>query len=238
MATKTCCYEKTNHLRAYVLHIGRTRYVRRTANTGDRQKSPARTTSGRTEAKARRTQRRAPAKKKRAKTPQPLVSVPPTNPAPEIIHEEIETPREPAIISKQKETESQPAPIKNQTHSTSPKIIQSSKQAVSPIVLAPEAPYPDTKSEKGNPILWLLLIIGLFVFLILRWLFSRRCGNCGRFWAMRVIDEAYLGRVKTERVKNGTQSYLVHYNRIQVTRQCKYCGHQDCFNKTVKGDAE
>ena len=78
----------------------------------------------------------------------------------------------------------------------------------------------------------------LFVFLILRWLFSRRCGNCGRFWAMRVIDEAYLGRVKTERVKNGTQSYLVHYNRIQVTRQCKYCGHQDCFNKTVKGDAE
>ena len=55
MATKTCCYEKTNHLRAYVLHIGRTRYVRRTANTGDRQESPARTTPGRTEAKARRT---------------------------------------------------------------------------------------------------------------------------------------------------------------------------------------
>ena len=161
-----------------------------------------------------------------------------TNPAPETIHEEIETPREPVIISKQKETKPQPTPIKDQTHSTSPKIIQSSKQAVSPIVLAPEAPYPDTKSEKGNPILWLLLIIGLFVFLILRWLFSRRCGNCGRFWAMRVIDEAYLGRVKTERVKNGTQSYLVHYNRIQVTRQCKYCGHQDCFNKTVKGDAE
>ena len=47
MATKTCCYEKTNHLRAYVLHIGRTRYVRRTANTGDRQESPARTTPGR-----------------------------------------------------------------------------------------------------------------------------------------------------------------------------------------------
>ena len=176
-------------------------------------------------------------RKKEQKTPQSPVSVPPTNPAPETIHEEIET-REPTIISKQKETKPQPAPIKNQTHSTSPKIIQSSKQAVSPIVLAPEAPYPDTKSEKGNPILWLLLIIGLFVFLILRWLFSRRCGNCGRFWAMRVIDEAYLGRVKTERVKNGTQSYLVHYNRIQVTRQCKYCGHQDCFNKTVKGDAE
>ena len=177
-------------------------------------------------------------RKKEQKTPQPLVSVPPTNPAPEIIHEEIETPREPTIISKQKETKPQPAPIKNQTHSTSPKIIQSSKQAVSPIVPAPEAPYPDAKSEKGNPVLCFLLIIGLFVFLILRWLFSRRCGNCGRFWAMRVIDEAYLGRVKTERVKNGTQSYLVHYNRIQVTRQCKYCGHQDCFNKTVKGDAE
>ena len=72
MATKTCCYEKTNHLRAYVLHIGRTRYVRRTANTGDRQESPARTTPGRTEAKARRTQRRAPAKKKRAENPATL----------------------------------------------------------------------------------------------------------------------------------------------------------------------
>ena len=188
-----------------------------------------------TDKKALREERREERqqRKKEQKTPQSPVSVPPTNPAPETIHEEIETPREPVIISKQKETKPQPTPIKDQTHSTSPKIIQSSKQAVSPIVLAPEAPYPDTKSEKGNPILWLLLIIGLFVFLILRWLFSRRCGNCGRFWAMRVIDEAYLGRVK-----NGTQSYLVHYNRIQVTRQCKYCGHQDCFNKTVKGDAE
>ena len=68
-------------------------------------------------------------RKKEQKTPQSPVSVPPTNPAPETIHEEIETPREPTIISKQKETKPQPAPIKNQTHSTSPKIIQSSKQA-------------------------------------------------------------------------------------------------------------
>ena len=101
-------------------------------------------------------------------------------------------------------------------------------------MLAPEAPYPDTKSEKGNPILWLLLIIGLFVFLILRWLFSRRCGNCGRFWAMRVIDEAYLGRVKSDRVINGSLSFLVLYNRIQFTRHCNYCGLQYCFNKTER----
>ena len=52
-------------------------------------------------------------RKKEQKTPQPSVSVPPTNPAPEIIHEEIETPREPVIISKQKETKPQPAPIKD-----------------------------------------------------------------------------------------------------------------------------
>ena len=39
-------------------------------------------------------------RKKEQKTPQPSVSVPPTNPAPEIIHEEIETPRESVIISK------------------------------------------------------------------------------------------------------------------------------------------
>lgn len=41
-------------------------------------------------------------RKKEQKTPQSPVSVPPTNPAPETIHEEIETPREPVIISKQK----------------------------------------------------------------------------------------------------------------------------------------
>ena len=64
-------------------------------------------------------------RKKEQKTPQSPVSVPPTNPAPETIHEEIETPREPVIISKQKETKPQPTPIKDQTHSTSPKIIQS-----------------------------------------------------------------------------------------------------------------
>lgn len=51
-------------------------------------------------------------RKKEQKTPQSPVSVPPTNPAPETIHEEIETPREPTIISKQKETKPQPAPIK------------------------------------------------------------------------------------------------------------------------------
>ena len=49
-------------------------------------------------------------RKKEQKTPQSPVSVPPTNPAPETIHEEIETPREPVIISKQKETKPQPTP--------------------------------------------------------------------------------------------------------------------------------
>lgn len=44
-------------------------------------------------------------RKKEQKTPQSPVSVPPTNPAPETIHEEIETPREPVIISKQKRNE-------------------------------------------------------------------------------------------------------------------------------------
>ena len=49
-------------------------------------------------------------RKKEQNTPQSPVSVPPTNPAPETIHEEIETPREPVIISKQKETKPQPTP--------------------------------------------------------------------------------------------------------------------------------
>lgn len=41
-------------------------------------------------------------RKKEQKTPQSPVSVPPTNPAPETIHEEIETPREPVIIQSKK----------------------------------------------------------------------------------------------------------------------------------------
>lgn len=86
--------------------------------------------------------------------------------------------------------------------------------------------------------------VGFFVFAVLGiWIlskiFTRKCSHCKKYRAMVPIEETYLGRVKTERVKDNQGNIsLVHYNRIQVTRQCKYCGYQDRVIKTVKGDRE
>lgn len=68
MATKTCCYEKTNHLRAYVLHIGRTRYVRRTANTGDRQESRE-NNAGKNGGKSEKNAEKSASKEKKSRKP-------------------------------------------------------------------------------------------------------------------------------------------------------------------------
>lgn len=53
---------------------------------------------------------------------------------------------------------------------------------------------------------------------------------------MRVIDENYLGLMKSEWEKdNNGKSYLVHYNKIEVTKQCKYCGYKTREDVVRKG---
>ena len=74
---------------------------------------------------------------------------------------------------------------------------------------------------------YIVVILGIVVlFKILKRIFANRCGKCGRFGAMRTVDEQYLGRSKTkiEKDRDG-QRCLVHYNNIKVVRQCKHCGY-------------
>lgn len=82
-------------------------------------------------------------------------------------------------------------------------------------------------------------VLAVLVIWILSKIFIRKCSHCKKYRAMIPIEETYLGRAKTERVKD-SQGHIsfVHYNRIQVTRECKYCGYQDRVIKTVKGDRE
>jgi len=72
--------------------------------------------------------------------------------------------------------------------------------------------------------------------MILKWIFSGRCKKCGKLWAMRTIDEQYLGRSKTKMEKdNQGKLYQVHYNNIKVIQQCKHCGYTTTRVEERKG---
>lgn len=108
----------------------------------------------------------------------------------------------------------------------------------------PQAIEPDSAAGKPDTddsptAFWIILLfIAAGAYSIVSSLRSRRCKHCGRNRAMQVIDERYLGRTKSEWVQNGSQRELIHHNRIQVTRRCKYCGYEDVTTKIVKGDQQ
>ena len=143
-----------------------------------------------------------------------------------------------APIKKAEETPAHKAPATI----NSSQVPQSIKGAIEQSVpnTASESEKVSQSSSEDN----ISSFVGFFVFVVLGiWIlskiFTRKCSHCKKYRAMVPIEETYLGRVKTERVKDSQGHIsLVHYNRIQVTRQCKYCGYQDRVIKTVKGDRE
>ncbi len=86
-------------------------------------------------------------------------------------------------------------------------------------------PIQDSQTSSDDNAFYLFIII-IVAIVALKWIFSGRCKKCGKLWAMRTIDEQYLGRSKTKIKKdNQGKPYQVHYNNIKVTRQCKHCGY-------------
>ena len=93
-------------------------------------------------------------------------------------------------------------------------------------------------NDDGVVRLFIIIIVIIVVFNIIRWYFSGRCSNCGKLRAMKVIDEQYLGRAKAEHKKDTNGNYYtIYYNNIEVTRRCKYCGHEDCKRKVEKSQS-
>ena len=144
----------------------------------------------------------------------------------------------------QQEQTRQKAPIKEETpaHKT-PAPINSSQS----IKKAIEQPLPNTATESkresqssskdGNSALGGLIFLALLVIWILSLIFTRKCHHCKKYRAMIPVGETYLGRAKTVREKDSRgQMAYVYYNRVQVTRQCKYCGYRDHVVKIVRGD--
>ena len=81
-----------------------------------------------------------------------------------------------------------------------------------------------------------ILIIIVVIIMILKWIFSGRCKKCGKLWAMRTIDEQYLGRSKTKMEKdNQGNHYQVHYNNIRVVQRCQHCGYTTTHVEERKG---
>ena len=62
--------------------------------------------------------------------------------------------------------------------------------------------------------------------------FSGRCFHCGKYRAM-VEGEADYRCVKSGPVKDskGNVKHIAHTYRLQIPRQCKYCGYQDVIIK-------
>lgn len=79
-----------------------------------------------------------------------------------------------------------------------------------------------------------LIIIGVIIclfFLFLKHRYSGKCPHCKKYRAMVELDQAYLGRIKREKVNN---EYIYH-NKIQVHRKCRYCGYEDYITRIEKG---
>ena len=93
------------------------------------------------------------------------------------------------------------------------------------------------ESDSGDVTGW-LIAAGVIAFgiLYLQWRFSGKCAHCGKYRAMVEGPADFLGTVKTEPVKDsqGKVIRIAHTNRLQIHRQCKYCGYQDVIVKDVK----
>ena len=96
-----------------------------------------------------------------------------------------------------------------------------------------QAPAGQRKRE-GVGVLGWIIIAGVMVWGIvyLPKRFSGRCFHCGKYRAM-VEGEADYRCVKSGPVKDskGNVIHIAHTYRLQIPRQCKYCGYQDVIIK-------
>lgn len=85
-----------------------------------------------------------------------------------------------------------------------------------------------------------LLITGVVIWIIykiFKFFHDRKCPFCKKGLALKNIDEEYLGVAKTKREKQSDGSYAtVHYNKVKLIKQCKYCGGRVNVITVVKGD--
>lgn len=115
-----------------------------------------------------------------------------------------------------------------------PPIEEPESPAAVPTYDDPHASNEKTESENGESVVW--IIIAIMTFSFIRWVYSKRCGKCGKFWAMKDLGgEHFLGTVKTVREKDANGNiYYAHHNKIRHIYRCKYCGHEEYRTKIEK----
>lgn len=96
-----------------------------------------------------------------------------------------------------------------------------------------------SSSDNTEAILGLLAICAVIwiIYKIIKFFHNRKCPFCKKGLALKDIDEEYLGVAKTKREKQSDGSYAtVHYNKVKLIKQCKYCGGRVNVITVVKGD--
>ena len=117
-------------------------------------------------------------------------------------------------------------PVKSEVQKPETTKVQAEKTTGSDVAPNLAASSDDASDENTTTIIWLILIV-VFIGWVLVKLFSTRCPNCKKFFAMRVVNEEYYGRSKSKREKDSSgKEYTQYYHNYKVTKACKHCGTQ------------
>lgn len=126
-------------------------------------------------------------------------------------------------------------PVNTKTNNTTVTAQQNTNQTSISTPSATNTDDPEEDTDFGP--LVILILIGVGIYKIIKFLFARRCSSCKRRFSMRVVNEEFLGHTKKTREKGSDGKYYdVYYSKIKVTRQCKHCGHQDFYIEERKGE--
>ncbi|MDO4736447.1 MAG: hypothetical protein Q4B21_05475 [Bacteroidia bacterium] len=104
-------------------------------------------------------------------------------------------------------------------------------------IIAQDTTTTDTSGNlPPEAVIFLLCLLIYLIFKIYLFFHERKCPYCKGPLALNLINEEFLGTVKTKKQKlsNGTYA-TIHYNKIKKVKQCRLCGKKTFFTKIEKG---
>lgn len=106
------------------------------------------------------------------------------------------------------------------------------------IAQSSDSSFPKLETKEDKMLAGILITIAVLWILrqIWRSYNSNKCPHCKKRRALRIVDKEYIGKARTERVKNPNGgSTTVYYYKVLVTEKCKYCGYTLEYETTEKG---